>query len=62
MKNIEISCCCCEEKFTKFSGDVDERMCMNCILVDEEPDRIKPMIKVPNIHRRGYIMKKRKVK
>jgi len=59
MKNIEITCCNCLEKFTKFSGDVDERMCMTCILIDEAPEIIKPtMVKVPKVHRRGYIMKK----
>jgi len=59
MNNIEITCCCCRDKFTKFSGDDDERMCMNCIVIDEEPEMIKPtMVKVPKVHRRGYIMKK----
>lgn len=59
--NIEITCIECGHKLDKYSGDMDERTCMNCILINEDPDVIKPsMVKVPEIHRRGYIFKKEK--
>ena len=40
-KMIEITCIECGDKFDKYSGDVDERTCMTCILKDEDPEVIK---------------------
>jgi len=38
---IEMTCIECGDKFDKFSGDVDERTCMTCILKEEDPETIK---------------------
>ena len=38
---IEITCIECEDKFDKFSGDIDERTCLTCILKEEDPETIK---------------------
>ena len=40
-KMIEITCIECGDKFDKFTGDMDERTCMTCILKDEDPEVIK---------------------
>ena len=58
---IEITCIECMHKFNKFTGDMDERTCLTCILKEEDPEVIRPLkVKVPNIHRRGYIIEKKK--
>ena len=31
-KMIEITCIECGDKFDKFTGDMDERTCMTCVL------------------------------
>jgi len=57
----EIDCIECGDKFNKFQGDVDERTCTTCILKAEDPEAICTSwqrVKVPHIHRRGYIMEK----
>ena len=41
VKMIEITCIECGDKFDKFTGDMDERTCMTCILKDEDPEVIK---------------------
>ena len=33
---VNWTCCECEEEFNDFSGEVDERMCYECL--DKEPD------------------------
>ena len=38
---IEITCIECGDKFDKFTGDMDERTCMTCVLKNEDPDVIK---------------------
>ena len=38
---IKITCIECGDKFDKYSGDVDERTCMTCILKDEDTEVIK---------------------
>ena len=40
-KMIEITCIECGDKFDKFTGDMDERTCMTCVLKDEDPNVIK---------------------
>ena len=37
---IEITCIECGHKFNKFTGDMDERTCLTCILKEEDPDVI----------------------
>jgi hypothetical protein len=38
---IEITCIECGNKFNKFTGDMDERTCLTCVLKEEDPDVIK---------------------
>ena len=38
---IEVSCIECGVLFNKFTGDMDERTCLTCVLKDEDPDVIK---------------------
>ena len=38
---IEITCIECGNKFDKFTGDMDERTCLTCVLKEEDPDVIK---------------------
>ena len=33
---MEFTCCQCENKFNKLTGDVDERMCFDCLFEEEE--------------------------
>ena len=40
-KMIEITCIECGDKFDKFTGDMDERTCMTCVLKNEDPEVIK---------------------
>ena len=42
---IEITCIECGHKFDKYTGDMDVRMCLTCVLKAEDPD----VIKVPNL-------------
>jgi len=57
----ETICITCGDEFDEFSGDVHRRVCMTCILWEEDPEAIKPSaVKVPDIHRRGYIIKEEK--
>ena len=37
----KITCIECEDKFDKYSGDMDERTCLTCILKKEDPETIK---------------------
>lgn len=46
--NIEITCCVCFDKFNEMTGDIEERMCMECILINEDPDAINPSGKKEN--------------
>jgi len=57
----ETICITCGNEFDEFSGDVHKRVCMTCILLEEDPEVIQPLkVKVPDIHRRGYIIEKKK--
>ena len=38
---IEITCIECGHKFDKYTGDMDERTCLTCVLKEEDPDVIK---------------------
>ena len=38
---IETTCIECGDKFDKFSGDMDERTCLTCVLKNEDPEVIK---------------------
>ena len=38
---IEITCIECGDKFNKYSGDMDERTWLTCILKEEDPETIK---------------------
>ena len=38
---IEVTCIECGHKFDKYTGDMDVRMCLTCILKAEAPDVIK---------------------
>ena len=38
---IEVTCIECGNKFDKYTGDMDERTCLTCILKAEDPDVIK---------------------
>ena len=56
----ETICITCGNEFDEFSGDVHKRVCMICILLEEDPEVIQPLkVKVPDIHRRGYITEKK---
>ena len=56
----ETICITCGNEFDEFSGDVHKRECMTCILLEEDPEVIQPLkVKVPDIHRRGYITEKK---
>lgn len=37
---IQTICVRCGDNFTKYSGDVEKRVCMTCILKEEDPDAI----------------------
>ena len=55
----ETICITCSNEFDEFSGDVHKRVCMACILLEEDTEAIQSSdVKVPDIHRRGYIIKK----
>ena len=32
---IEFTCCVCGHKYTEVTGDVDERMCNDCLEADD---------------------------
>jgi hypothetical protein len=52
----ETICITCSDEFDEFSGDVHKRVCMTCILWEEDPEAIQPSgVKVPDIHRRGFL-------
>ena len=38
---IEVTCIECGHKFDKYTGDMDERTCLTCVLKAEDPDVIK---------------------
>tara|TARA_R110002020_G_scaffold7056_4_gene29703 strand:+ start:980 stop:1408 length:429 start_codon:yes stop_codon:yes gene_type:complete len=38
---IEVTCIECGDKFDKYTGDMDVRMCLTCILKAQDPDVIK---------------------
>jgi len=38
---IEATCIECGDKFNGYTGDMDERTCLTCILKDEDPEVIK---------------------
>ena len=38
---IEVTCIECGHKFDKYTGDMDERTCLTCVLKEEDPDVIK---------------------
>ena len=38
---IEVTCIECGNKFDKYTGDMDERTCLTCVLKAEDPDVIK---------------------
>jgi len=46
--SIDITCCVCFDKFNEMTGDIEERMCMECILINEDPDAINPSGKKEN--------------
>jgi hypothetical protein len=47
----ETICITCSDEFDEFSGDVHKRVCMTCILWEEDPEAIQPSeVKVPDIH------------
>ena len=38
---IEVTCIECGDKFDKYTGDMDVRMCLTCVLKAQDPDVIK---------------------
>ena len=38
---IEVTCIECGHKFDKYTGDMDVRMCLTCVLKSQDPDVIK---------------------
>ena len=38
---IEVTCIECGDKFDKYTGDMDVRMCLTCVLKSQDPDVIK---------------------
>ena len=52
---IEITCIECGHKFDKYTGDMDERTCLTCVLKDEDPDVIKgPNLIKQRVDREDY--------
>ena len=52
---IEITCIECGHKFDKYTGDMDVRMCLTCILKAEDPDVIKgPNLIKQRVDREDY--------
>ena len=43
---LEITCIECGDKFDRYTGDMDERTCLTCVLKEEDPDVIN---KGPNL-------------
>ena len=44
----ETICITCGNEFDEFSGDVHKRVCMTCILLEEDPEVIQPLkVKFP---------------
>ena len=41
LKMIEATCIECGDKFNGYTGDMDERTCLTCILKEEDPEVIK---------------------
>jgi len=49
---LEITCIECGDKFDRYTGDMDERTCLTCVLKEEDPDVIKiltDIVKGPNL-------------
>ena len=46
MTKLEITCIECGDKFDRYTGDMDERTCLTCVLKEEDPDVIN---KGPNL-------------
>ena len=52
---IEVTCIECGHKFDKYTGDMDVRMCLTCILKAEDPDVIKgPNLIKQRVDREDY--------
>ena len=52
---IEITCIECGDKFNKYTGDMDERTCLTCVLKEEDPDVIKgPNLIKQRVDREDY--------
>ena len=52
---IEITCIECGHKFDKYTGDMDERTCLTCVLKAEDPDVIKgPNLIKQRVDREDY--------
>ena len=52
---IEITCIECGNKFDKYTGDMDERTCLTCVLKAEDPDVIKgPSLIRQRVDREDY--------
>ena len=49
----EYTCIECENLYDDRDGDTDERMCNKCLNMKNEKYQ---KVKVPHIHRRGYII------
>ena len=41
VRMIEATCIECGDKFNGYTGDMDERTCLTCILKEEDPEVIK---------------------
>jgi len=52
---IEVTCIECGDKFDKYTGDMDVRMCLTCVLKAEDPDVIKgPNLIKQRVDREDY--------
>ena len=52
---IEVTCIECGHKFDKYTGDMDVRMCLTCVLKAEDPDVIKgPNLIKQRVDREDY--------
>ena len=40
-KHSKVTCIECGDIFDKYSGDIDERTCLTCVLIIEDPEAIK---------------------
>ena len=55
MTKLEITCIECGDKFDRYTGDMDERTCLTCVLKEEDPEVVKgPNLIKQRVDRENY--------